>query len=192
MGIVAICPNGHRIKVKDALAGRKGICPTCAARFRIPLKDVASPADHEAHAGGIATARVVSLDPLFAASLPTAHALAEADTIDASGPATEGGPAEVEFVELAEEPVGTEADATAAPGRPPAFPALEERQDPAWRIAVRGGAPSEPLSAAALQAWLASGAASADHVVWQEGWPDWRALAEVFPEALPPAPRGWP
>jgi hypothetical protein len=38
MGIVAYCPNDHRVKVKDNLAGKKGICPTCGARFRIPFE----------------------------------------------------------------------------------------------------------------------------------------------------------
>lgn len=38
MGIVAYCPNDHRVKVKDTLAGKKGICPTCGARFRIPFE----------------------------------------------------------------------------------------------------------------------------------------------------------
>ena len=36
MGIVSFCPNGHRVKVKDHLAGKKGICPSCGERFRIP------------------------------------------------------------------------------------------------------------------------------------------------------------
>ena len=36
MGIVSYCPNGHRVKVKDYQAGRRGLCPTCgdeAAEF---------------------------------------------------------------------------------------------------------------------------------------------------------------
>lgn len=43
MGIIAHCPAGHRVKVKEHLAGRKGICPECGARFRIP-EAPASPA----------------------------------------------------------------------------------------------------------------------------------------------------
>lgn len=44
MGIVSYCPNRHRVKVKDDLAGKKGICPTCGARFRIPLESQPDPA----------------------------------------------------------------------------------------------------------------------------------------------------
>lgn len=89
MGIVAHCPQGHRVKVKDHLAGRKGICPECGTRFRIPLESradaagpgaavaldaaVAPPAMSQA---AIPVARVVSLDADLAATLPRALSLA--------------------------------------------------------------------------------------------------------------------
>ena len=93
MGIVAFCPQGHRVKVKDHLAGRKGICPECGTRFRIPLESspdlaasplaaVAGPAvaTTAAQAGtsptGTPVARVVSLDAALAATLPRASPLA--------------------------------------------------------------------------------------------------------------------
>jgi len=40
MGIRFLCPNGHKLNVKQALAGKHGICPDCGAKFLIP----ASPA----------------------------------------------------------------------------------------------------------------------------------------------------
>ena len=97
MGIVAFCPQGHRVKVKDHLAGRKGICLECGTRFRIPLESspdlaasplaaVAGPAaapaaaTTAAQAGtsptGTPVARVVSLDAALAATLPRAIPLA--------------------------------------------------------------------------------------------------------------------
>lgn len=87
MGVVAFCPRGHRVKVKDALAGRKGICPECGARFRIPAATEvqAEPASALARAtadvalgvaapsaGGLPVARFVSLDAELAATLPRA------------------------------------------------------------------------------------------------------------------------
>ena len=36
MGIRFYCPNGHRLHVKEFQAGKRGICPHCDARFRIP------------------------------------------------------------------------------------------------------------------------------------------------------------
>ena len=79
MGIVAWCPNGHRIKVKDELAGKKGICPTCAASFRIPRElPPAASVGHAAEPSRLPTARVVSLDPHVIATLPRARAIAAA------------------------------------------------------------------------------------------------------------------
>jgi hypothetical protein len=96
MGIVAFCPHGHRVKVKDHLAGRKGICPECGTAFRIPRESQAAPppgsADAAASAAapvaaptpamspdGLPVARVVSLDGEAAASLPRALPLAAAE-----------------------------------------------------------------------------------------------------------------
>lgn len=200
MGIVAICPNGHRIKVKDNLAGRKGICPTCAARFRIPTKESQSIEVPRADAAaGLPAARVVSLDPVAAAALPAAFALDEADTVGAVGPEGESALDAVDFALVAEEPPATTAPAdepaggapSAADARPP-HPALDERPELAWCVALRGGDPSALLDAAAMRAWLDSGAASTNHVVWRQDWPDWRPLGDVFPDALPPEPPGRP
>jgi hypothetical protein len=106
MGIVAYCPNDHRVKVKDNLAGKKGICPTCGARFRIPLESqpdrkhaavdtpgpaadlfetpasppppASAPAAVPAHlsASGVPVAEIISFDANLAASLPRAMPLA--------------------------------------------------------------------------------------------------------------------
>ena len=36
MGIRFQCPNGHSLNVKQFLAGKRGICPECSARFIVP------------------------------------------------------------------------------------------------------------------------------------------------------------
>jgi len=89
MGIVAYCPHGHRMKVKDELAGRKGICPECGTRFRIPHESrpevavlAAEPvpavavAPRAASPTGHPVASVVSFDADLAATLPRALPLA--------------------------------------------------------------------------------------------------------------------
>lgn len=43
MGIRFFCPNGHKLNVKDHLAGKRGVCPQCGAKFTIPM-----PADLQA------------------------------------------------------------------------------------------------------------------------------------------------
>src|SRR3982750_4891642 len=36
MGVRFQCPNGHRLHVKADLAGQRGRCPECGARFIVP------------------------------------------------------------------------------------------------------------------------------------------------------------
>ena len=36
MSIQVVCPNGHTVKVKDALAGKMGLCPVCKAPVSVP------------------------------------------------------------------------------------------------------------------------------------------------------------
>ncbi|MEX0936825.1 MAG: DUF4339 domain-containing protein [Pirellulales bacterium] len=37
MGIKFYCPSGHRLHVKESLAGRRGVCPHCGERVIIPV-----------------------------------------------------------------------------------------------------------------------------------------------------------
>ncbi len=170
MGIVAYCPRGHRVKVKDDLAGRKGICPQCAARFRIPEKGAELP-----------LARVVSLDEAEAAGLPRARAA------NRSGASRPQQPA-------AAEPGVTHpaaADPVAAVEPAAVHPSIAERPDLSWCLAVPGGQPSPPLSGEAMQRWLEAGHATGEELVWRADWPDWVAIRSVFPGLVPPARRVW-
>lgn len=38
MGIKFYCPQGHKLNVKSFLAGKKGVCPHCGTKVRIPLE----------------------------------------------------------------------------------------------------------------------------------------------------------
>jgi hypothetical protein len=120
MGIVCHCPNGHRVKVKDHLAGKTGICPSCGARFQI------------------AQANETTADTAPSGSETTPTAIAEAATAS-------------------------------------------------WCIAVPGGQPSDAMSGSALLQWLTSGTVTGGELVWRSDWSDWRPVAEVFPDHVPPA-----
>jgi hypothetical protein len=39
MGIRFSCPNGHKLNVKTFLAGKRGVCPQCGAKFVVPPAD---------------------------------------------------------------------------------------------------------------------------------------------------------
>ncbi len=38
MGIRFRCPSGHKLNVKEFLAGKRGICPKCGVKFQIPAE----------------------------------------------------------------------------------------------------------------------------------------------------------
>ena len=82
MGIEAFCPNGHRMKVKDHLAGRLGVCPTCGSRFRLPEVSDEQPPRPDGPAvpatPPLPLAEMLALDPAVISTLPTAVPYANA------------------------------------------------------------------------------------------------------------------
>lgn len=190
MGIVAFCPNGHRIKVKDRFAGKKGICPTCQSRFRIPHRQLqASPGGRPGDALGLPAARAVAFDPQVIATLPAVRASTAAHDVGEPEPGRVSTEPDVDVAEAEADLSPAVADTGHGGGR---HALLDERPDLAWCVAERGGAPSAPLETAEIRAWLESGAATSDHVVWRADWPDWRPLEQVFPDAVGRRPRGRP
>jgi len=196
MGILAQCPNGHGIKVKDQYAGRKVTCPQCGAAFRVPA--AALPAGGPAR---LPVARVVPLDSKIIATLPRAAAL---DAALPAGSSVTALPVPTSFVPPPEpaEP----APAVAAPPAsfpPAAFPStppfvapvpmavmhplIVEQPAAHWSLALPGGEASAPMTGLELQHWLDARQATGAELVWRSDWPDWLPIGQVFSEYLPPA-----
>lgn len=72
----------------------------------------------------------------------------------------------------------------AKPVRPPTLRAM-------FYVAINR-VQSGPFSEAELRQRLAAGAVGPDDLCWQEGWPEWRKIREVFPPAEPPVLVGAP
>ena len=180
MGIVCHCPNGHRVKVKDTLAGKRGLCPQCGATFSIPAVGTElAAADQPSAEPPLPMARFVPLEPSMVATLPRAMPFGTAAATAAAAAAM--GP---EISAAAPEPF--EADAfvpspvDAAP--PPFHPAIADRPDLTWRIAYPGGEASEPVDAVTMQEWIAGGQAEGSELVWRADWAEWLPVRGVFPE----------
>jgi len=182
MGIVAHCPNGHRTKVRDHLAGKRVRCPTCEATMRVPAAPVQGgeqrPAGGDAataSAPALPPARFIPLDPAVIATLPRALPFGTARPAAATAAATAAErEEEAEFILCEAEEV--------AP--PPWHAAIADRPDLTWRIAYPGGEASEPVDAATLQEWLAAGQADGSELVWRADWTEWRPVHEVFPDSF--------
>lgn len=174
MGIRFSCPNGHRLNVKAFLAGRRGICPFCGAKFTIPSQSTAP-------AGELAPDPADASPEAGSTELPTAVPGGDferelARHIEASAAANPSGPAGVE---------------PHSPPPPPAAPQpaiadpLAETPAAVWYVRPPSGGQFGPAQSDLLSTWLNEGRISPDTLVWREGWADWREAASVFPSLQP-------
>jgi len=199
MGIRCYCPNGHKLNIKEFLAGRTGICPHCGVKFPIPKESTRAaskkrrgkrkPEEPAPQAISLADAPVAG---------PTAGNGPQTYPSTAV-PADVSGPVSVQ-------PAASEWDApgpqmpTAAEGRapgavpanaavPPSQPPQSETPDPlteagdvVWYVRPASGGQFGPANAEIMRTWISEGRVSADSLVWREGWRDWLEAAEVFPQ----------
>jgi hypothetical protein len=156
MGIKFHCPNGHKLNVKSFLAGKKGVCPKCGTKVRIPTASEADLVDsdvEETDAAPEATAKsngsgVVAAPAISAA--PSGSAPAE--------------PAAARLVGTAE----TDDPIDAAPAA-------------IWYVRPPTGGQYGPARGEIMRKWIAEGRVSSDSLVWREGWTDWQNAGKLFP-----------
>ena len=190
MGIVCQCPNGHRVKVKDHQAGKRGLCPACGAKFSIPASGGREPTGSRETVRppaepSLPLARFVPLDPSVVATLPRALPFGAARAAaEAAAAAQEALETFAETMPLGVDPLA--GDVTAVwPSEATAgtlHAAIADRPDLSWRIAYPGGEASEPVDASTMQDWLAGGQAEGSELVWRADWAEWRPVRDVFPE----------
>lgn len=69
--------------------------------------------------------------------------------------------------------------------------ALSEAPGAVWYVRPAAGGQYGPAGAEVMRTWLAEGRVGPDALVWREGWRDWRAASDVFPQlATTFMPRG--
>lgn len=163
MGIRFHCPNGHRLHVKQELAGQVGICPQCEARVEIPAAST-PPGD--------------TLPDQGAPAHPGEAAPAE----PAVQPAPQGLPRALPRA-LPITPEATPAAAAAPqPQSPPQSPPPPPPADPptdTWRLQTESGQQRGPGDESLLAAWREQGLLTDDSHVWRAGWPEWRRVGDV-------------
>jgi hypothetical protein len=179
------------VKVKDHQAGKRGLCPTCGAKFSIPaVAGVEADGSHQPEVvpdlSQLPLARFVPLEPAVVATLPRAmpFGAARAAAAAAAAAAHESLEPYAETMPLGADPLAA-GPADAAPS--PLHPAIADRPDLSWRIAYPGGEPSEPVDAVTMQDWLAGGQAEGTELVWRADWAEWLPVRGVFPEFFPAA-----
>lgn len=144
MGIRFLCPNGHKLNVKAFLAGERGLCPQCDAKFLVPRES-----------GGQVEAISESEIPAVPDAGSTAATVAPAFA-EATSP-------------LAVEPPPPPAPGAAAPTASP-----PEAPSEVWYVRTADGQQYGPSSTEVMQTWVAEGRVTVDCWVWKTGWPDWK------------------
>jgi len=162
MGIRFFCPNGHKLNVKDFQAGRKGYCPYCGVKLRIP----------------------------FSSTRFSSRFLSRKSRQRKKGILNDVLPEEIDAPPPTPEDVAPFASASSSAGAEPAegFDApLVEAGDVVWYVRPPSGGQYGPADAELMREWLIEGRVGAHAFVWREGWDDWREAGKVF-SWLTPSP----
>jgi len=152
MGIKFHCPQGHKLNVKAFLAGKKGICPKCGTKLRIPEASEPALLDSEDDESDDAGAEAAVKSNGAGAVAAVAHVPA---------PAVSAGPAP-SVAASANDPI---AEAPAA----------------IWYVRPPTGGQYGPARGDVMRKWLSEGRVSSDSLVWREGWTDWQNAGKLFP-----------
>ncbi len=169
MGIRVQCPNGHKLNIKRFLAGKRGKCPHCGAKFPIP-KD--SPDDN---AGEEDIVLVAADDDPNAAAEPATSFGAGGGTVAA---------ASAWPVAVAPAQIGAYGEAVPVPVSPVTTVAsdlISEAPNAAWFVRHPAAGQFGPTSGDVLRQWTSEGRVTPDSLIWREGWQSWRPATAVFP-----------
>ena len=198
MGIRFACHAcGKHLNIKTELGGRRGICPACSSRFRIPTEDAAKSTPIEA---------------------PRRAAAATTPANSSSANSTNGSPAQPVAAarqdawaedRRATDPAAMQQDVAAAPSaqmqtRQSASVAAEStvRSEPAeqdqaavsaldlltsdpsatWYVRPPTGGQYGPANGEILRQWIGEGRVGSNALIWRDGWPQWREASEAIPE----------
>lgn len=187
------CTN--KVNVKDFLAGKRGICPKCGAKFTIPEQSDAefqSAVDEpEPEAAPAANPAIVVTTPSSpVGAMPIAAAAGHSPQVS-TAPVYAAPQFAAPQMSAPQQPQ----PAAYAPVMPaPGFAAgprdpFSEAPQAQWYVRHASGQQYGPAPAPTMQKWLSEGRVPGDGMVWREGWSDWQVASLVFPQLLgPPVP----
>lgn len=214
MGIRFYCPNGHKLNVKEFLAGQRGICPRCGESVDIPLKSTRAPGTKDLPIAAEWEARMRkdgklpekapisgfgSVENIFP-TLPVENMTQESPqpqfnalfspTEPENTSARDGNPPSSTPNEM----VFPSVESSATPVSPPVpeMPSVPRLPDPfegpadtVWYVRPTAGGQYGPVDREIVRVWLSEGRIVGDTLVWREGWSDWKRGDEVFEILIP-------
>jgi hypothetical protein len=169
MGIKFRCEGcDKKLHVKAFLAGKRGVCPHCGAKIRIPQEDAAPSTSGDQQ----------RTSPQAASPAPQPR------STDTSQPkATPHEPRKTKSTSAVKQrrPSTAKKNETAEPPED----AISEAPEAVWYVRPPSGGQYGPAAAEIMRRWLNEGRVSGDSLVWREGWEDWRTGDAVFPSLRP-------
>ena len=175
MGVRFACHHcGKSLNIKTELAGKRGICPACRGKFRIPASDAKNSLAIEA---------------------------SDAKTTDPTnlGEQQASGQSQIPKEQVqqdTQEPLVSEADhapvaktatrigaKVLAPNPQAIATVLSEFDDAAsWYVRPPSGGQYGPANTEIFAQWIGEGRVAATSLVWRDGWPQWRSATDAFPD----------
>jgi hypothetical protein len=197
MGIRFACHAcGKRLNIKRDLAGKRGVCPSCSNRFRIPWEDSEKSIPLEsavevgaaAMAGGAAsTATMTAGAQLAAAGGAVASPQGSSTSMIEEALADTDHSAVKSSTSLIEEALA-DTPTTSAIDLPSSL--LDEDPAATWYVRPPSGGQYGPASSEILREWIAQGRVASTALIWRDGWPLWREASETLPELTDRLPSG--
>ena len=160
MGIRFYCPNGHKLNVKEHLAGKAGFCPECGARLVIPYHSTRK-SSKELQTGGQQRQAPGETD----SSAPTADPTFSVTPLSAD-----------------EMNLNSGATAAASQQEEISINPILQDQTVVWYVQVPGGPQYGPATGQVIHTWIRQHRIGPTMLVWREGWANWLEAKNVFPE----------
>jgi len=166
VGIRFHCPNGHQLNVKSFLGGKRGYCPKCNVKLRIPTESEPG-LDPESDSGD----ELVTDIPADESEPSTSQAIVNMSPqlTGTAGSNSNNGTAAQPATKAATAPIDLEIDAD---------------REAHWYLCPPSGGQYGPVGIQTMRQWIAEGRVTADSLVWRNGWPDWLNAGNVF-DSLP-------
>lgn len=155
MGIRFRCHRCNEpLHVKFFQAGKKGRCPHCQSRFRIPNEDAefSTPLENAPREPGSALRQIDEQDPVHVSDQGGAVAILE------DGPPSPN------------------------PSHPSSTPA--DNDEARWFVRPPSGGVYGPADTSTLVSWIAQRRVTADSYIWRDGMEVWRIAIEWMPDAF--------
>ena len=218
MGVRFRCHSCAKpLNIKQELAGRRGVCPACKTRFRIPLQD----ADLSIALTDRATQKVATQASAGQSAQPFDDAIDDVLGIGAHSAAGATGSASMHYGgsdqggsdeggvatavqdtqanapdQPVDQPVDSqqdsqgEAQSTQSDQQWLAAQQLNAEPNAAWYVRPPSGGQYGPANTEVFQEWIREGRVARNSLIWRDGWAQWRPASEALEQlgASLPAP----